>query len=225
MYGRAGHVLIPLFVIVGVVLNLCGNVDYVLGTVKGRIKPNVVTWSLWSLPPLVGFLCEINGGAGPEAMLTFALAAGPVAIVVASIASRHARRSAITGLDRSCAALSLATVLLWVLSSSASVALTLAIATDAVAAVPTAIKTYREPDSESRRAFILFAASAIATMLAIKEWNMVNCAYPTYIFALSAVILTLTTVPRRHGSYRMERIASRAARGARRAALPVPLHQ
>jgi hypothetical protein len=198
----------PLFAIVGALLGVGGNIDYVLGTASGRIRPNLVSWSLWSLPPLIGLMCELSGGAGLEAMLTLTLAVGPLAVVAVSLASRNAQPSAITTLDRSCGALSLATIVLWMVTRNADAALALAIVTDALAAVPTIVKTYREPKSESPKAFALFCASGAVTLLTIREWTMVSVAYPSYILALSASILALTVLPSRNGGRGLERTAT-----------------
>jgi hypothetical protein len=195
--GRA--VLDPQFVIIAALLSTTGNVKYVVDTIRGRIRPSVMTWSLWSIPPTVAFVAEITGGAGLEAMLTFAVATGPLAVVIACVCTRHAHWTT-SRLDLWCCGLCLSTIVLWMLTSNCALALTFAILTDALAAVPTAVKTYREPDSECRKAFGLFGASAFVTLLTIKEWNLMSWGYPTYLFALSVSILAVSLVPHRRAA-------------------------
>ena len=136
--------------------------------------------------------------------MTLSLAVGPLAVVAASLACRNARPSVVTRLDRSCGVLSVATIGLWVLTRNSDAALALAITIDALAAVPTIVKTYREPKSESPKAFALFCASGAVTLLTIHEWTMVSVAYPSYILALSTTILALTVLPLRRGGCGLE---------------------
>ena len=46
------------FVFLGALLSLIGNFKYILETVNGRVKPNRVSFFLWSLAPLIAFCCR-----------------------------------------------------------------------------------------------------------------------------------------------------------------------
>ena len=48
------------FVIIGAFLSMIGQLTYAIDTVKGKIKPNRVTWFLWALIPLIAFVAEIK---------------------------------------------------------------------------------------------------------------------------------------------------------------------
>ena len=182
--------------ILGAALNAVGHVDYVIDTVRGRCRPSIVSWTLWSFPPGIALAAEIVAGSGPQALLTFALVLGPLSVLGACAVSRTAHWA--TGpVDWWCGALSFATILLWAATSNAKLAIALAIVTDALAAVPTVIKAYRVPGSESPGAFGLFAASGTVTLLTIDDWSLATCGFPVYVFGLSNVILLLIVVPRR----------------------------
>jgi hypothetical protein len=190
------RMLSPQFVILGAALNALGHVDYVVDTLRGRCRPSIVTWTLWSVPPGIALAAEIVADAGPQALLTFALAIGPVSVLCACAVS-HTACWAMTRVDWWCGALSCATILLWMATSNARLAIGLAIMTDALAAVPTVVKAYRVPSSESTGAFGLFVAGAGVTLLTIDDWNLATCGFPVYIFGLSVLILGLLVVPRR----------------------------
>lgn len=59
------------FIFVGAVLSLVGSLNYVINTLKGRTKPNRVTWFLWALAPLIAFSAEIQKGRWPTGSYDF----------------------------------------------------------------------------------------------------------------------------------------------------------
>jgi len=52
------------FVLVGALLNLSGSSKYVFETIKGRTKPNRISWLMWAIAPLIAFAAELNQGVG-----------------------------------------------------------------------------------------------------------------------------------------------------------------
>lgn len=52
------------FVFAGLFLNIIGAFSYFLDTIKGKVKPNKVTWLLWALIPLIAFAAEVKQGVG-----------------------------------------------------------------------------------------------------------------------------------------------------------------
>lgn len=87
---RRSPVLSSQFVILGAALNAVGHLDYVIDTMRGRCRPSIVTWTLWSFPPGIAFAAEIVAGSGPQALLTFALVLGPLSVLAACAVSRTA---------------------------------------------------------------------------------------------------------------------------------------
>ncbi len=59
------------FVFVGLVLQIFGSLSYIVDTLKGKVKPNRVSWLLWSIVPSIAFVAEVKQGVGMESLLTF----------------------------------------------------------------------------------------------------------------------------------------------------------
>ena len=74
----------PHFVIVGVALQLIGVVSYLVDTLKGKVRPNRVSWFLWALGPLIAFSAQLDHGVGLVALMTFAVGFGPLLILIGS---------------------------------------------------------------------------------------------------------------------------------------------
>ena len=60
------------FVFIGTLLSLLGGLAYFKDTLTGRVKPNRVTWFLWTLAPAVAFIAQISQGVGiHQSLITF----------------------------------------------------------------------------------------------------------------------------------------------------------
>jgi hypothetical protein len=185
------------FVLVGAVLNLLGSTGYAKDTLKGTTKPNRVTWFLWALAPMIAFSAEIKGGVGLRSLMTFMVGFGPMLVLAASFVNRKAYWK-ISRLDIACGALSVLALILWKITGTGDVAIALSIAADLLAGVPTVIKSYKEPKSESYQVFMFGAISAAITLLTIKHWTLASAGFPIYIFLICILLFSLIRFPRLH---------------------------
>ena len=178
------------FVILGALLSLVGSLSYLPGTLKGTIKPNRVSWFLWALAPLIAFSAELEHGVGLPSLMTFMLGFGPLLVFLASFISRGSVWK-LTRFDVICGILSVFAVVLWQLTGSGSLAILLAIAADGLAAVPTIVKSYKEPESENWHVFFFWALGAIITLFAIDTWDFAHYGFPVYIFVTFTLLVVL----------------------------------
>lgn len=181
----------PNIVIIGALLNLIGISVYVYQTVKGRIQPNRVTWFIWALAPLLAFSAELGKGVGIQSLMTFMVGFGPLLVFIASFVNKKSVWR-LTRLDLTCGALSLLGLALWAISGDGNVAILFAIGADALAAVPTIVKAYKKPESESYWVFLLGAISAGLTLLTIDSWTLAHYGFPLYILLVCLLISSLS---------------------------------
>jgi hypothetical protein len=88
-------------------------------------------------------------------------------------------------------ALSLVGLLLWFITTSGNVAIGFSILADGLAALPTIVKSFNYPETETSWPYFSSTISAALTLLTIKVWSFANHAFPVYILLLSIVISTL----------------------------------
>jgi hypothetical protein len=72
------------FVILGAIIATIGSLSYLIDTIKGKVKPNRVSFLLWSLAPLIAFVAELKQGVGLQALMTFVVGFLPLTIFIAS---------------------------------------------------------------------------------------------------------------------------------------------
>src|SRR5262249_11535231 len=78
-------------------------------------------------------------------------------------------------------------------------AIALSIGADAFAAVPTVLKSYARPESESPWTYLASGAGAVTTLLTVRHWasaTFASYAFPSYVAAICALISALILLPR-----------------------------
>jgi hypothetical protein len=172
------------------VLSLIGSGRYVYDVLRGQAKPNLVTWVLWTLAPMIAFAAQINQGVGIQSILTFMVGVGPLLVVIAALIRRDGIWKA-TRFDYVCGALSIFGLILWLITQQGNVAILFAIFADALAALPTIKKSYADPKSESYLVFLFGSINATLTLLTIQVWTFANYAFPVYILAVCLLLVAL----------------------------------
>ena len=59
------------FVIIGTLIGTAGAFAYLWDTIKGKVKPNRVSFLLWAIAPMIAFAAQIKQGVGLESLMTF----------------------------------------------------------------------------------------------------------------------------------------------------------
>ena len=164
-------------VIISTLLLLWGGYAYFRDTIAGRTKPNRVSWFLWALASLVSFGAAFSADA--DIWASVRVLVGGVVPGVIFLGSFFNRKSywQLTWFDWICGGLSLTALLFWQLASSPLIAVLLATAANTFASIPTFIKAWNFPETETRLTFINSFLSAVLIIPAIPVWNIANSAF------------------------------------------------
>lgn len=184
------------FVILGAALSLLGALIYARAVVSGDVRPNRVTWFTWALAPLIAFAAQLADGAGIVAVTTLAVGLGPLLIFCASFA-RGAGYWRLRPFDAVCGALAVAALAGWQLTGSELLAVALALAADALGAVPTLVKAWRWPQTENGTVFRNAALNGAIGLLALDAWKPANFLFPVYLVIIGTTLWALIEWPRR----------------------------
>lgn len=184
------------FGILAALLPLAGFASYIRDTLKGKTQPNRMSWSLWAVAPLISFAAELAQHASLDvASLAFTLGFGPLLVVVASFTDRKSYWK-LTWLDLLCGSLSIVALVLWAITGQGNIAIFFSILADLFAAIPTIVKSYLHPRSESAGTYLATAAGGGITLLAIPHWTFTMCGFPLYAMVVCAIITVLIVLPR-----------------------------
>jgi hypothetical protein len=178
------------FIIVGTLLGAAGTVAYLVSTVRGRVRPNRVSFLLWSVVPMIAFFAQINQGVGLVALMTFSTGFLPFTVFIASFFNKKAEWK-LTRFDLICGLLSIVGLALWMITKVGNIAIFFCIVADGLAAVPTVMKAYKYPDTEIAWPWIATVVGVILTLLTISDFTFANSGFIFYILLLNILIYSL----------------------------------
>jgi hypothetical protein len=178
------------FIIVGTLIGAVGSVAYLIDTVKGKVKPNRVSFLLWSIAPIIAFFAQITQGVGLEALMTLSTGFLPLTVFIASFVNKQAEWK-LTKFDVICGILSIAGLVLWMITKVGNVAIFFSIVADGLAAIPTIVKAYKYPDTEIAWPWIATVFGVILTLLTLSTLTFANSAFILYILVMNTVIFSL----------------------------------
>jgi hypothetical protein len=180
-----------LFIVVAIILRLAAGADYLIATIKGRVKPNPVTWLFWGLAPMIAFAAQAQSGLEPSSWVTFILGLGPLLIFAIAVTKNKKQRWKLSLSDMLCGASAALGLILWQITSDPMLALTFGIVADILGGLPTLYKSYHFPESEKALPYFLSLVSMVITMFALTHWDYINAGFPVYIFCINSVLFIL----------------------------------
>lgn len=180
----------PNFVIAGALLQLLGSYSYLVDTIKGKVKPNKVSWLLWSIAPLIASVAQIKLGVGILFLTTFIVGFVPLIIFLASFVNKDAKWK-ITKFDLVCGMLSLLGLFLWLATKVGNVAIFFSLVADGLAAAPTIVKSFNFPESENDTIYWFGVINSIIGLLTISVWRFEYWGFPLYLLFVNLIIAGL----------------------------------
>jgi hypothetical protein len=182
--------------ILGGVLLVLGSLSCLLGVLRNEVKPNRVSWAIWTVPPTVCFAAQVHARVGPASALTLAIAISSLLVLLATFLNQHGYAK-MGPLDWYCALLAAVSTLLWVVTREPDFTVVMLVAIDWLGALPTLVKAYRDPQSESRVTFLLFALGAGVTLATIHNWTLLNYGVSIHTLIMALAIFVVITLAHR----------------------------
>jgi hypothetical protein len=176
-------------VVLSAVISVAGSYAYIKDTLAGKTKPNRVSWSMWAIAPLIGTGAALSSGADFWATVRIFLAGFiPLLVFFVSFANRQGYWK-ITKFDSICGVFSLAAFIAWLAGDSPRVAIFLAVLGDGFACLPTIVKAWKHPETETGVTYLASFVSVLLVIPSIPVWNIENSAFQVYLLIASTLLL------------------------------------
>ena len=180
------------FAVIGAVIASVGGVYYLYETILGRTKPNKVTWILWGLFPMIVFIAQRAQSVKSLSWASFVAGFTPFLVFVASFLNKKAYwKTQIR--DYVLMGAGITGIILWAITSKADIAILFALLADLFAAIPTIIKCYTNPETESWIAYGISAIGFGVAVLAIHGFSFKNAAFIIYLFIVNGLMSVLAS--------------------------------
>jgi hypothetical protein len=172
-------------------IGLTGAFAYIRDMVRGKSKPNLVTWGLWAFAPLIATGAALSANADTWATVRIFMAGfGPLLIFLAAFVIRNGYWK-LSFFDYGCGVLSLIALVAWLGANSPLAAILLAASADMFATLPTLVKAWKFPETETLYTYFVGIFTASIVIPAIPVWNIENAAFQVYLLGANAALFLI----------------------------------
>jgi hypothetical protein len=175
-------------VILGTIVQSAGLYYYIRDAIKGSVKPNKVTWLLWSVAPLIATFAELSSGVRWAVLPVFIVGFGPLLVFIISFFSKKSYWK-INKFDYICGLFSILALVLWGVTKDPFVAIIFSILSDFFAGIITVQKTWVHPETEIHTPYSTGLFNCLTGFLAITAWNPSQYLFLTYLVLMNGSIL------------------------------------
>lgn len=180
-------------------LVLLGAIPFAWRVFQGKIKPNIVTWILFSVIELSLLLNYGNVGAQDNiwpAVFGFV----DSLIITIIVIWKNKKKIELNLLDCVCLSLGAISIALWWYwlgdLAYAKYSLFAAIIADIFAGIPTLSSDRKKPSNDRPFMWVMFAVGYSLDLFAIKEYNLANYSLPVYM-SLGSLIVSIPLIAHR----------------------------
>jgi len=158
---------------------------YVKDIFSLKTKPHVYTWFIWAITQGTAVFGIWYGGGGWGALN---LTVGTLFVIAVFLFSLKYGTKNITRSDTIILIAALSAIVVWWQLKQPLISVLMVSAIDVIGYVPSFRKSYQEPWNETLISWILFSASNVFAILALKEYNLLTV---TYLIAITSASITL----------------------------------
>lgn len=176
------------------ILVVVSSIPYIRDIFLKKTTPARSTWFIWSILLAIAFFAQISEGATWSLLLTGADFATVLFIFILSIKRGEGGATRLDIFSLVGAGISL---IVWYLTSDALYAIILIIVIDFFGGLPTLVKAYKSPYSETTVAYMICAFGALVGVFAVGELNFALLIFPAWICLFNFSIGLMTILGKR----------------------------
>lgn len=173
-------------------LSFAAYLFYILSIIKGETKPARSTWFIQLFVGLIILVSYKSSGAEDTIWVVLGDFIGVFCIAILSIKYGVGGKSKI---DIFSFIFSIIALILWWLFKNPAVALLASLLIDFISAIPTIVKTYKEPELEDKFAWTITTLANILSIFAIEKWVFIIALYPIYTSIIDGIVWILILLP------------------------------
>lgn len=164
-----------------IAFTLASRVGYFTGVLRGRARPHLFTWIIWTTISCIGFAAQVAEGAGPGSWARgFGSATSFMLVGIAFYKGSKEIKPA----DWLALGAALCAIPLWAVTKTPFWSVLIVCSIDSLGYIPTVRKSWSRPWAEPAFCYLLSCLAAFFSLLAIKQYTPSTWLYP--------LMLTLT---------------------------------
>lgn len=172
--------------ILAVLLNSIGYYPYVRDILRGKVKPQRMTWGIWTILTSIIAVNQIVNEGGWSSLFFVSTS---ILVLTTFLLSLKYGIGGFEKLDIICCIFAFALFIYWATQKDTRISTLIAVNIDLIAVIPTIIKTFKLPDTESYPQWMLAGIGGLLSLLAVPKLDWVLLIYPAYIFVANYTIV------------------------------------
>jgi len=179
--------------IIAVILVFVGYAPYLRDVIKGKTKPHIYSWFIWTLETAIIFALQFSAGAGAGSWTNLAVVF--IGFLVFILGMRNGDKD-ITRTDTVFFILSFVALFLWLIIKQPVLSVVLVTIVDVLGFVPTIRKSWSKPHSETLFTYELGAFRHMLSVLALQSYSIVAWLNPV-AWIIANVFFSIMLIVRR----------------------------
>lgn len=168
------------------IFSLLSYPPYFRDILGGTTKPQRSSWFIWAVLGSIAFSSQLAEGATHSLWMTGVQTLGVSLVFLASL---WRGVGGFTKRDLTSLTVAVVGLFLWYLTRHAVIALLLVVVVDAAGLVPTVLKSWEDPGSETLITWVFSTLGGLFGMLAVGSLNPILLVYPLYILAANLAVV------------------------------------
>ena len=153
---------------------------YIRDTLHGTTKPNRASWTIWFVAPIIASIISFTKGGGISALPVFMAGFIPFLVILASFWNKNAYWK-LGILDYICFFFALFSVAAWIFLQEGVLATICAILADFIAFIPTYIKSWRAPETETLSSYYSGSFNALLSISTLSAVTFNTAGFAIYL--------------------------------------------
>lgn len=158
-----------LFAFLAAFLAILGNVSYLVGMFKGRVRPHPYTWFVWSIISGTVFVGQVVKGAG---WATLPFAVSEIFTIIIFLYSLKFGFRNIKRTDTYFLIAALLGIIPWFMTNDPTISVIIMVTIDLIAFIPTLSKAWNHPETESAALYSSNVARHSFALVALSSYNI-----------------------------------------------------
>ena len=182
-----------IFSILSITVASISYVPYFRDIFKGRTKPHLFSWFIFSITTGIIFALQMKGGAGIGGWITLLLAFIFFAIFLLSI--KYGTKD-IKPIDIVFLILALCAIPIWLIAEQPIISILLLTTIDMLGFIPTIRKSWNNPYSETLSMYTVTVFRYVLVFPSLETYNILTLLFPV-VWLIANIVLVLVLVRRR----------------------------
>lgn len=167
-------------------LNLVGYVPYIKDILKKKVKPHRITWGIWTILTTIAAFNQVSNQGGYSSLFFISTA---LLVGITFVLSLLFGVGGASKIDRICLVLALLLLAYWLTVQETRISTLLAVIIDGIGLIPTIIKTFKNPETETYIQWSLAGIAGLLTVLAVPRLDWALIIYPLYVILANGSIV------------------------------------